>query len=57
MKNNYDLTDQTFASEGVATMKAFVSEGAAWLKVYLHNDVEELQRLKQHHVHMVNEKK
>ena len=37
-------------------IKAFVSEGALWLKAYLHNDVEELQRLKQHHVHMVNEK-
>ena len=36
MTNNYDLTEQTFASEGVATMKAFVSEGAAWLKAYLH---------------------
>lgn len=37
-------------------MKDFVVEGAAWLKSYLHTDVEELQRLKQHHVHMFNEK-
>ena len=42
--------------EGTATFKDFVAEGSAWLKDYLNTDVEELQRLKQHHVHIVNEK-
>ena len=56
MKNDYEVSERTFAGERVDKIKAFVSEGALWLKAYLHNDVEELQRLKQHHVHMVNEK-
>ena len=40
----------------MASLHGFVTEGAAWLKSYLHTDVEELQRLKQHHAHLVNEK-
>ena len=37
-------------------LKNCVTEGVSWLKAYLHTDAEELQRLKQHHVHTVNEK-
>ena len=56
VKIDHDLTGRHFATEGKASLKAFVAEGAAWLNSYLHTDVEELQRLKQHHVHVVNEK-
>ena len=56
VKTDHDLTEKTFATAGAASLKAFATEGAAWLRAYLHQDVEELQRLKQHHVHMVNEK-
>ena len=38
------------------TLADVIAEGSAWLRSYLHTDVEELQRLKQHHVHIVNEK-
>ena len=54
-KSDCDLTDTTSGKDGVASWKSIVAEGAAWLKSYLHIDVEELQRLKQHHVHIVNE--
>ena len=33
---------------------AFVAEGQAWLKSFLEEDVEELQMMKQHHVHLLN---
>ena len=56
MKADHDLTRQKIAREGIDLWKECVTEGVTWLKSYLHTDVEELQRLKQHHVHMVNEK-
>ena len=56
MKNDHDLTRQDFVKGGTTSLQHFIAEGSAWLKAYLHTDVEELQRLKQHHVHMVNEK-
>ena len=31
-----------------------VSEGKAWLQDYIHADVEKLQKMKQHHVHLRN---
>ena len=31
------------------------AEGAEWLKQHLHDDVEQLQMMKQHHVHLRNE--
>ena len=55
VKSDHDLTGRTFVSDGMSSLKAFVNEGASWLTSYLRTDVEELQRLKQHHVHMVNE--
>ena len=56
VKAEHDLTHTNLVRDGINTLKDFVAEGSAWLKAYLHTDVEELQRLKQHHVHMVNEK-
>ena len=55
LNNTYDLSYESVFSDGVSRLKSVVSEGAVWLKAYLKNDVEELQRLKQHHVHMINE--
>ena len=55
LKSDRDLTNTSSGQHGIASWKSIVAEGAAWLKSYLHIDVEELQRLKQHHVHMFNE--
>ena len=56
VKTDHDLTGTTFSQDSEPSWQAYASEGAAWLKKYLHQDVEELQKLKQHHVHMINEK-
>jgi hypothetical protein len=56
LKTDCEITHENLITNGPATLKLFASEGAEWLKSYLHTDVEELQRLKQHHVHMVNDK-
>ena len=56
VNTDHDLTHRDFVEDGVTSFKTFVAEGVAWLKSYLHTDVEERQRLKQHHVHMINEK-
>ena len=53
VKNDCDISNTHFGSD---IMSSSVAEGATWLKSYLHKDVEELQRLKQHHVHMINER-
>ena len=31
-----------------------VIDGQKWLDAYLHKDVEQLQQMKQHHVHLLN---
>ena len=31
-----------------------IVEGQTWLDKYLHEDVEQLQQMKQHHVHLLN---
>lgn len=57
VKNDYDVSDTHFGSDVMSSLKTLVAEGTTWLKSYLHTDVEELQRLKQHHVHMIDEKR
>ena len=56
MKADVDLIHAVSDHNGYVYSAHLLSEGAGWLRSFLHTDVEELQRLKQHHVHMVNEK-
>ena len=45
VKTDHDLTGTTFSQDSEPSWQAYASEGAAWLKKYLHQDVEELQKL------------
>ena len=40
--------------ENTCTLSDNIVEGQAWLDTYLHDDVEQLQQMKQHHVHLLN---
>ena len=46
----YDLTD----ARAEADLKEMHSDGKNWLRLYLQEDVETLQMMKQHHVHLRN---
>ena len=48
-------TSRTFVSSQQEESEAAVhEEGQAWFQSYLHEDVEPLQMMKQHHVHLRN---